>query len=210
MEENQEPPKRKRIPRDKKPVKVIIKARTRGHKGAILTKQKKKIQIPKRVDDYLKYFRIVRFWAMKSHNITYLELEFCLFLFSEPVFTKSQWEDYDKALSYSKTRFQDMMDKGIIIKYGRGGGSQGRHILYTLGYKYKQMCSQVYNMLNGNKKIPAYFTENKIYGKKNIRGGYITAKQFKEEFESHNTKKSLFDPDSDFEENINDTNFLED
>ena len=45
--------------------------------------------------DFLKYWRVIRFWAQKKYSLSYPDLEMMFFLYSEQIFNKSQFKEYE-------------------------------------------------------------------------------------------------------------------
>lgn len=205
---------RRRIPKKRKPalVKIVYKNKVKSngykpkrdkqdkHNSKDLYRRNKIIKLRIPSDDYLKLFRIVRFWACDTYKMTLLEFEFCLFLYSEGLFKRERFRLFERSLSFSKSRLEEFLEKGIILKYGSGGGKTGRAILFKLSPKYSNMCTDVYNLLNGDKELPIEYVQPKKHNTDISRSGYITARNFHKELSKHTpkTKKSLFDPKNDF------------
>ena len=48
------------------------------------------------VDDYLKYWKVIRYFVKAKYNITQAELDMLLFPRTEKYFSKDRFKDYDK------------------------------------------------------------------------------------------------------------------
>ena len=47
-------------------------------------------------NNYLKYWRVVRFWVKAKHNLNTPELEMMLFLYSEEYFNKTKFKEFEE------------------------------------------------------------------------------------------------------------------
>ena len=56
--------------------------------------------------DYLKYWRVVRYFIKKKYNLTTSDLEMLLFLKSEGRFSKENFQEFNELLSWDKSRFE--------------------------------------------------------------------------------------------------------
>jgi len=56
------------------------------------------------MSDYLKYWRVIRYWVKAKYNIGTPELELLLFLYSEQMFTKSRFQEFETIMSKSLVR----------------------------------------------------------------------------------------------------------
>ena len=103
--------------------------------------------------DYMKYWRVVKYWAKNKYDITTGELEMMFFLYSEGLFNKDQFEEFNKLIGWNKNRFKDLLAREWIIKW-RNHTNRER-ALYELSYKGKRMIYNLYDKLNGKE-----FSEN--------------------------------------------------
>ena len=106
------------------------------------------------VKDYLKYYRIVKYWAMKKYNLTLVELELIFFLHSEHLFMKTDMINFSKIYldGWSEQKFHDLQVKGWISRWRKGVGREGD--LYELTHIGKTMVNDFYNYLDGSMQIP--------------------------------------------------------
>ena len=98
-------------------------------------------------DDYLKYWRVVKYFVKVKYGLTQGELEMLLFLKSEGYFSKDDFKEFDALMSWSVNRFDKMRRDGWIDVFRRRDGK--RKALYQLSYKSKRMIHLVYSRLNG-------------------------------------------------------------
>ena len=87
--------------------------------------------------DFLKYWRIVRYWARAKYEIGTAEMDLMFFLYSEERFTKKQVVQFESIMSYNPYRFNNLLDDGFIVMW-RKGKTKKRN-LYTLSNKSKLM-----------------------------------------------------------------------
>ena len=73
--------------------------------------------------NYLKYWRVIRYWIKAKYNLSTPDLEMLLFLYSEDIFNKDQFK-----------------------KRKRQGN---KATLYELTYKAKRIITMIYKKLNG-------------------------------------------------------------
>lgn len=115
-------------------------------RGPIVTKKQ---QAP--LHDYLKYYRVVRYYVCKKYGITLLELEMLLFLYSEGLFTVERMKEYGYCFAWKRVTFEKMLEKGFIEIWREKKGAKRK---FQLSRQAKLMVAGVYGMLNGEKLIP--------------------------------------------------------
>ena len=103
--------------------------------------------------DYLKYWRVIRMWVKATYNIGVPDLEILLFLYSEQIFNKTSFEEYNELFSWDTKRFKRLKKEGGIHVWRERRGKETT--LYELTYKAKRMINSVYKKLNGE-EIPEY------------------------------------------------------
>tara|TARA_R100001463_G_scaffold83819_6_gene138376 strand:- start:2267 stop:2698 length:432 start_codon:yes stop_codon:yes gene_type:complete len=101
--------------------------------------------------NYLKYWRVVRYWVKAKYGLTTGELDMLLFLYSEDYFSKDKFGEFDELLSWNVNRFDKLLrDKWIEVFRKRSGKEKA---LYQLSYKAKRVINGIYKKLNGE-EIP--------------------------------------------------------
>ena len=101
--------------------------------------------------DYLKYWKVIKQWARAKYNLTTADIEMMLFLYSEGLFTKFQFEEFNEIMSWDKNRFHKMLKDKWIIKWRERQGREST--LYELGFKGKRVCASIYKKLNKEETI---------------------------------------------------------
>ena len=99
------------------------------------------------MSDYLKYWRVIRYWVKAKYNIGTPELEMLLFLYSEQMFTKSRFQEFETIMSWDTKRFNNLLRDGWLQVFRRRSGKNAT--LYELSYKGKSLIRTVYRKLNG-------------------------------------------------------------
>ena len=104
--------------------------------------------------DYLKYWKVVKYWVKRKYNISSGDLDLMLFLYSEHLFSKSQFEEFNELMSWDSNRFYRLIKDGWIHQWRKKKGKQTA--LYELTYAGKRMINNVYKKLNGEKFSETY------------------------------------------------------
>lgn len=110
--------------------------------------------------DYLKYWRVIRYFIKAKYNLTQSDLDVLLFLNSEGYFTKDKFGEFDELLSWDKDRFGRLLRDGWIEVFGR----VGRKKRYQLSYKAERLIISIYKKLNGE-EIPVSQSSNPMFAK---------------------------------------------
>ena len=123
-------------------------------------------------DDYLKYWRVIRYYYQRKHNLKASELDTLIFLFSEKYFTKKKFLVFDELFSWDDRRFDDLHSKGWIITFSRS--SIPYKTIYQLSPKTVNMIKDIYNKLSGEElsvdpEINPLFKKNVKYTDKVYR-----------------------------------------
>jgi len=115
-----------------------------------------------RPNDYLKYWRVIRYYVKAKYKISQAELEVLLFLYSEKYFSKDKFEEFDRLISWDENRFDKLLRDGWISVFRNRMGK--RKALYELSYKGIRMVSEIYKKLNGE-EIPVSLSQNPLFHK---------------------------------------------
>lgn len=118
--------------------------------------------------DWLKYWRVVRFWVSEAYKLSYPDLEMLLFLYSEDLFSERDFEKFERIMSWDTNRFKRLVDEKWIIPWREKNGNECA--LYTLSFKGKHLITAVYKKLSGEEGITTHPTKNPIFRKD---AGYI-------------------------------------
>jgi hypothetical protein len=113
-------------------------------------------------NDYLKFWRVIRFYMKAKHGLTTADLDIILFLYSEGYFGKSKFDEFAELVSWENDRFNRLHKEGWIETFRRKG-TDGR-ALYQLSYKATRVVLDIYRKLSGE-EIPTSITNNPMFRK---------------------------------------------
>jgi hypothetical protein len=128
-------------------------------------------------NDYLKYWRIVKYYVKAKYGLTQAELEMLLFLKSESYFSKDRFLEFNQVFPWNKNRFDNLLRDGWIAVFRKGSGP--RKNLYHLPQKTRKMIEVVYKKLNGeeiatHENFNPMFKRNVSYSDKVYRNMIIS------------------------------------
>lgn len=121
-----------------------------------------KYQPREKEHDFLKNWRVVRYYITKQYDISYPELELLLYLYDEGVFTKTDFKEFEECMSWRKGRFEELMDRGLIKKW-RDRHREGYANMYELTQTAKLICNQTYKKLTKEEPISEDKYRNKVF-----------------------------------------------
>ena len=116
---------------------------------------------PKR--DYLKYYRLVRYWARAYSGLAQAEIEMLMYLYSETFFDRKKFDEYCKVMGWNRSRFQQMRDGGWIDVWRERRGRQ--RTLYKMSIKARNFIGKMYDYLEGE-PMPTTGVQNPMFTKK--------------------------------------------
>ena len=115
-----------------------------------------------KVNDCLKYWRVIRYFIKQKHGLTTADLDMLLFLYSEDIFSKEKFEEFDNLLSWDEDRFDRLLRDGWIEVFRRR--RKKFKTLYGLTFKTQRVISSIYKKLSGE-EIPTDMSNNPIFAK---------------------------------------------
>jgi hypothetical protein len=110
--------------------------------------------------DYLKFWRIIRYYIKFKHELSQADLDVILFLYTESYFGKEKFDQYVELVSWDKDRFNSLHARGWIETFRRRG-TDGRS-LYCLSDKAKRVVRDIYRKLEGE-EIPTSLSHNPMF-----------------------------------------------
>ena len=114
------------------------------------------------IDDSLKYWRVIRYFVKAKYNLSTAELDMLLFLYSEEVFSKDKFEEFDNLLGWNVNRFDNLKRDGWIEVFRKRVGK--RKALYQLSYKCQRVINLIYKRLSGE-EIPTSAVNNPMFAR---------------------------------------------
>jgi hypothetical protein len=112
--------------------------------------------------DYLKFWRVVRYYIKAKYGLTESDLDILLFLYSEGYFTKDKFSEFDNLISWNKNRFEDLRQAGWIEVFRKRDVAKKKKAIYQLSFKGNNVVKEIYNKLNGE-EIPTSLSQNPMY-----------------------------------------------
>ena len=113
-------------------------------------------------NDYLKYWRVIRYYMMAKHNISMPDLELTIFLFSEDYFKRAKFSEYSEIMRWEKNRFQRLIEEGWIEVFRKRTSKTAQ--LYKLTDKARRIVLDIYRKLDGE-EIPLTPENNPLFMK---------------------------------------------
>jgi len=115
-----------------------------------------------KVDDCLKYWRVIRYFIKKKYGLTTADLDMLLFLYSEEIFSKKKFEEFDNLLAWDGKRFDRLYEEGWIEVFRKR--KKTTKSMYSISYKTERVISSIYKKLSGE-EIPTSLTGNPMFAK---------------------------------------------
>lgn len=113
-------------------------------------------------NDYLKYWRVIRYFIKVKYNLSQADLDILLFLHSEGYFDKDKFREFDNLLSWNEARFDNLLRDGWIEVFRKR--TKTSKTIYKLSYKSKRVITSIYKKLSGE-EIPTSQSTNPMFAK---------------------------------------------
>lgn len=132
-----------------------------NHKLTITDPNKsKRAQRVEPISDYLKYYRVARYWMKKRYGMSNNDLEVMLFLYSEGFFSKTKFKQYENIFGWEKIRFNRLVANKWISSWRKP--SPGQHAIYEVSLKGKRALQSFYKKLEGSEPYPTTKNRNPL------------------------------------------------
>lgn len=131
---------------------VVTKPRTNN--------KTKRIQRTVPVSDYLKYYRVARYWMKKRYGLNRNDLETLLYLYSEGFFSKTKFMEWANIYSWEKLRFNRLVSEKWISNWRKA--APGQHAIYEVSLKGKRAMVSFYKKLEGTEPYPTTKNRNPL------------------------------------------------
>ena len=156
-------------------------------KATYVRKEKRPVVVTRNGEfDFLKYYRLVIYWASKQYGITRADLELLFYFYNEKPFTKDQFEDACYVMMWDKNRLDRFLEEGIIEEYAVRGetGRINSVPIYKLSLKTRRRIASIYDRLTLKYLISEENKNSKIF---RLRSGY-SDKQYAKAIAKMNVK----------------------
>jgi|TARA_R110000851_G_scaffold3319_3_gene13477 hypothetical protein len=95
----------------------------------------------------MKYWRVIRYWVKAKYKIGTPDIDMLLFLYSEDIFNKTKFNEFEELMSWDVNRFDQLLKNGWVHVWRKKRGKETT--LYELTYKAKRLVNLIYRKLNG-------------------------------------------------------------
>tara|TARA_B100000214_G_scaffold257319_1_gene189697 strand:- start:8467 stop:8919 length:453 start_codon:yes stop_codon:yes gene_type:complete len=112
--------------------------------------------------DYLKYWRVIRYFVMRKYKVNTQELDMLLFLYSEEYFNVDKFQEFNSLLGWNKNRFNKLKKDGWIEVIRPHNRRERKKALYGLSFKAIRMLGSIYDKLDGG-LIPTSKSNNPMF-----------------------------------------------
>jgi hypothetical protein len=102
--------------------------------------------------NYLKYWRVVKYYVKRRWDLSEADLDIILFLYSEDYFSRDRFEDFERVISWDSKRFKRLLTEGWITVFRQRSGKQ--KTLYQLSFRASQVVDFIYEKLNHSVPFP--------------------------------------------------------
>lgn len=128
-------------------------------------KNKKKLRYQSNISghSFLKYWRVVNYWARRKYNLTSEEIHILLYLYDEDLFTVATFKKFEGLLHWDKFRLQKLIKKELVVLWRDHSGYNRQARLYTLSFAAKRICNSIYKKLLHEQTIPEAHHHNPIF-----------------------------------------------
>ena len=114
------------------------------------------------LNDYLKFWRVIRYYIKSKHQLSQADLDILLFLYSEGYFGQEAFDGYSELVSWEVGRFHRLKKEGWIEYFRKRRGHS--RAIYQLSAKAIRVIKDIYRKLNGD-EIPTSLTANALFYK---------------------------------------------
>ena len=115
-----------------------------------------------KVNDCLKYWRVIRYFIKQKYGLSTGDLDMLLFLYSEEIFSKEKFNEFDNLMSWDEDRFDRLLRDGWIEVFRKR--RKKYKSLYGLTFKTQRVISSIYKKLSGE-EIPTSLSGNPMFAK---------------------------------------------
>ncbi len=111
-------------------------------------------------NDYLKFWRVIRYYMKAKHGLSQADLDIILFLYSEGYFGRETFDGFAELVSWEVGRFIRLQRAGWITYFRKRRGKS--RALYQLSDKANRVVLDIYRKLNGE-EIPTSMSANPMF-----------------------------------------------
>jgi DNA-binding PadR family transcriptional regulator len=138
-----------------------------------MPRAKKKIKFIERTYDrkiptnnYLKHWRVVKYWVKKKYELSEADLEMLLFIQDEGLFGYEDFDEFQAIYPWDKGRFHRLKNNGWIRVWRKRDSWRNIAALYEISAKGRRMCTEVYKKLSGETDFSEVPRKNPVFKRK--------------------------------------------
>ena len=106
-----------------------------------------------RKQDFLKYWRVVRYYVKAKYKLTTPDLEMLLFLYSEKYFSRTDFQEYEQIMAWDRNRFDRLRTNGWLDIFRKPNRKAGVGARYKLSHKAETVIKTMYRFINGSSDL---------------------------------------------------------
>ena len=103
--------------------------------------------------NFLKYWRIIKYYVKRKYNLSETDLEMLLFLYDEGKFNMDKFKEYANVMHWDRNRFWNLKQNKFINVWRKKNEVANRKPIYELSVKSARICNLVYKRLLLEEKI---------------------------------------------------------
>ena len=112
-----------------------------------------------------KYYRLVRKWACKTHDLNDADLELLIYLDCKGRFTRKEFIDGVYTLCRDKQRWERLRSKGWIEVWRHRNRTSIKYSIFKTSFKCSQLITRIYRILLAEEDLPT--SERNVFFKNN-------------------------------------------
>ena len=112
-----------------------------------------------------KYYRLVRKWACKTHDLNDADLELLIYLDCKGRFTRKEFIDGVYTMSWDKQRWERLRSKGWIEVWRHRNRTTIKYSIFKTSFNCSQLITRIYRILLAEEDLPT--SERNVFFKNN-------------------------------------------
>lgn len=103
--------------------------------------------------NFMKYYKLCKTWILMRYGINSVELEYMLFLYSEPMFTWDDLKDWERTLGYKINTYYRLKNMGMIEDWIPEDKRKRKRAVMKLSFSAKKIINEFYKVLSQKKRL---------------------------------------------------------
>lgn len=148
-----------------------VKAKAKKYRPMVRkTENKSRIKKPvllfnEKEFDFLKFYAIVKRWAMYIYELTYDEMELLMYFYSEQTFTKREFNLFTRHIVHQKKNINNFIEKGLVEELENYNKDVKIDLnkIYKLTFRAQRIIASIYKKMTLTEDIDEYSGNNKLF-----------------------------------------------